>query len=109
MVLDRELELADAPAAHREIQKLAPFGEGNAKPLFLFPNVSIGRARAFGKGSEHLELSLKKDDTEIAGVSFFKTQDSFQKSAQEGTRADIVGHLELNWRGAPRLRVVDVL
>ncbi|MDO8517931.1 MAG: DHHA1 domain-containing protein [bacterium] len=108
-IVDRELELADAFSVHQEIQKLAPFGVGNAKPLFLFPNVSIGRARTFGKGDDHLELLLKKDNAQVAGVSFFKTPDSFQKTAREGTRADVVGHLELDWRGSPRLRIVDVL
>jgi len=109
VMLDRELELADVARARKEIQCLAPFGVGNHKPLFLFPNISIVKARVFGKGSDHLELDLKKGDAQISGVSFFKTPDSFQKSAQEGVRADIVGHIELDWRGNPRVRVVDVL
>lgn len=107
--IDRELELADTARSHKEIQRLAPFGVGNQKPLFLFSNISIGRARIFGKGGDHLELLLKKDGAEVSGVSFFKTPDSFQKTAREGARANIVGHLELDWRGNPRLRVVDVL
>ncbi len=108
-MIDREMELAEASRAQRQLVQMAPFGVGNTKPLFLFPNVSVGRARIFGKGNDHLELLLKKGDTEISGVSFFKTPDSFQKSPQEGVRADIVGHLELDWRGHPRLRVVDVI
>ncbi len=109
VLLDRELDLAELSNAHRDLQKLAPFGVGNAKPLFMFPNVSVGAMRSFGKTQNHLELSLSNASAEIKGVTFFATPDSFTKKIAQGDKADIVGHIETDWRGTPRIRVVDIL
>ena len=108
-MLDRELDLAEVAHAQKELQKLAPFGVGNTKPLFIFPNVSVGPVRAFGKTQNHLGLSLSRGAARAAGIAFFSTPDSFNKKVNQGGKADIVGHVEADWRGAPRIRVVDVL
>ena len=109
VLLDRELDLEELSNAHRDLQKLAPFGVGNAKPLFIFPNVSIGAVRTFGKTQNHLGLSLSRGTARTEGIAFFSGADSFNKKAAQGDHADIIGHVEADWRGAPRLRVVDVL
>ncbi len=109
MLLDRELDLAELAHAHKDLQKLAPFGVGNAKPLFVFSNVSVGAIRTFGKTQNHLELALSSVSTEIKGVTFFATPDSFTKKIAQGEKADIIGHVEADWRGQPRIRIVDVL
>ena len=109
VLLDRELNLAELSAAERELRKLSPFGVGNEKPLFIFPQVSIVGARVFGKQQNHLELSLERDGARAVGVSFFATTDTFTKKITPGERADVVGNVELDWRGSPRLRVVDIL
>jgi len=107
--LDGKLALDDAPRALAHLARLSPYGEGNRKPLFLFPNVSVSRLRMFGKTENHLELILAGAGATISGVSFFSTPDSFTKSPREGVRADIVANVEPDFRGRPRLRVVDVL
>ncbi|MGH7141470.1 MAG: single-stranded-DNA-specific exonuclease RecJ [Minisyncoccia bacterium] len=107
--LDRQLNVEEAPHALADVRKLSPFGEGNKKPLFLFPGVSIAKTRMFGKAGDHLELVFEKNGASIPGVSFFSTPDSFQKKVSEGVRADVVAHLDTDWRSRPRLRVVDVL
>jgi len=109
VLLDRELDLEELSNAHRDLQKLAPFGVGNAKPLFIFPNVSIGAVRTFGKTQNHLGLSLSRGTARTEGIAFFSGADSFNKKVAQGDHADIIGHVEADWRGAPRLRVVDVL
>jgi len=108
-VLDRELSLEEAPFALKALTTLAPFGVGNEKPLFLFPQVLITRTRTFGKGGDHLELSLERGSSAFSGISFFSNPDSFKRPVEGGMRADIVGNVERDWHGAPRLRVVDVL
>jgi single-stranded-DNA-specific exonuclease len=108
-ILDRELELAEVPRAHKTIQTLSPFGIENSKPLFLLPNVSIASVRTFGKAKDHLELTCEREGATVSGVSFFSTPDSYQKKISAGSKADIVGHVELDWRGSPRLRIVDVI
>jgi len=109
IVLDRSVELAEAKFALKDLQKLAPFGVGNPKPLLLFPGVHIASGKVFGKTANHLELSFTKGSARISGIAFFTTGEKFTKKADAGTKADIVGHLELDWRGAPRIRIVDVI
>jgi single-stranded-DNA-specific exonuclease len=109
--IDRQLDIAELEFAQRELKRLAPFGEGNRKPLFVFPDTYIARTRMFGKNTDHLELELKGPSSPfgIAGIAFFSNADSFTKRAQQGSHADIVGNVELDWRGRPRIRVVDVI
>ena len=109
VTLDRELGLAEVPQAQKKLGKLAPFGTGFTKPLFIFPGLSIANVRTFGKAQDHLELSLTKENERVPGIAFFSTPDSFNKKIAVGERADIVGNVELDWRGSPRLRVVDIL
>jgi single-stranded-DNA-specific exonuclease len=109
VLIDRELNLADVKFTHKELGVLSPFGMQNHKPLFVLPNVTVSSVRKFGKAKDHLELSLEREGSTIAGVSFFSTPDSYQKQAKAGLKADVVGHVETDWRGFPRLRVVDVI
>ncbi len=109
VVVDRELDFEDISMAHKQLLQMAPFGVDNAKPLFIIPSVSISKVRMFGKNTDHLELVFGRPGAEISGVSFFSTPESFQKNITVGTSADIVGHVETDWRGKPRLRVVDVI
>lgn len=109
LLLDRELDLGELSHAHRALQRLSPFGVGFTKPLFLVPRVSITGSRMFGKAQDHLELTLSRGGERVSGISFFCAPGSFSKNAIPGETADIVGHVETDWRGQPRLRVVDVL
>lgn len=109
VVIDRQLDLAEVGHAHRQLPKLAPFGVDNAKPLFIFPNLTVSRLKVFGKNKDHLEVSLSQNGAWATGIAFFSTPESFQKPIVEGVRADVVGHVETDWRGGPRVRVVDIL
>ena len=109
-LVDRELALAEVPFALRDLTRLAPFGEGFAKPLFLFPRVQVQRIKSFGKAQDHLEAMLHDGfEAEVAGMSFFSTPESFSKPLVAGSSADIVGHVERDWRGRARIRIVDVV
>lgn len=109
MVVDRELDLSEASHALRDLERLAPFGVGNEKPLFIFPNVSVGGVRAFGKQNNHLEIVLQDEFNKLGGIAFFSTPDSFQKRPTVGEHASVVGNIERDWRGQARIRVVDIL
>lgn len=110
VLLDRELSLGEVSFALRDLSRLAPFGEGNEKPLFLFPRVSVASTRTFGKQSAHIEAVLSDGfDASVRAVSFFASPTSFRSPLLPGTRADIVGHIERDWRGLPRVRIVEVL
>jgi single-stranded-DNA-specific exonuclease len=114
IALDGEMSLADVTwDTYRTIEKLAPFGTGNPKPLFMFKNVTPISVRQFGKTKNHLELIFTGA---IKAIAFFKTADDWK---------DILGH-ELSagrpftliavfeksiFRGKTelRLRIVDVV
>jgi single-stranded-DNA-specific exonuclease len=111
IVIDRQLDVSELPYAQKALVKLAPFGVENAKPLFVFPSVYIAKTKTFGKSGDHLDLELKGplSPFAVSGVAFFSTPDSFTKRAEQGSTSDIVGHVEMDWRGRPRIRVVDII
>jgi len=109
VLVEREVELEEIPFALKKLDKLAPFGVGNVKPLFIFPNVTIAGGKVFGKTANHLELQFSKGNARIAGIAFFTTGENFAKKFETGAKASVVGHIEKDWRGGPRIRIVDVI
>lgn len=108
-IIERELPLGEVSHAHTVLKRLAPFGEANQKPLFMFPRVEISRAKVFGKTKNHLDLQFRSEEDYVGGTAFFSGLDSFTKTLVEGERADIAGYIENDWKGGTRIRVVDVL
>ena len=54
------------------------------------------------------EVQTKQAQTVKDSTKQDQILDCAKKIAQ-GDKADIVGHVEADWRGAPRIRVVDIL
>ena len=98
----------------REIEKLAPFGLGNPKQVFLFPKVKIENIKKFGKNGsgEHLEITFSDSTgSKVKGISFFSNQDSFDVPLEEGKTIDLTATFDLSrFRGREelRLRIVDI-
>ncbi len=109
VVVDRELDLSELLRTLGHLDRLAPFGIGNQKPLFIFPNATVGSIKTFGKQKNHLQISIADEFTRADGIAFFSTPGSFAKTPVTGGRADVVGHVERDWRGSPRVRIVDIL
>jgi len=98
----------------QEIEKLAPFGEGNRKPVFLFEKVKVESIRKFGKnGGEHLEIIFADPAGNRAkAISFFSHDESFQSPLHEGFYVNLLANFDLSrYRGREelRLRVVDII
>ena len=95
------------------VEKLAPFGIDNHKPVFLFKNIKPTEVKFFGKTKEHLELSfIKQDGRKVVAISFFANEDSRFNALSVGGNITLVATLEKStFRNFPelRLRVVDVL
>ncbi len=99
---------------YRHVEKLAPFGVGNPKPLFLFEQALLKKVKAFGKEGNHTELTLTDEDgfTAVPAIGFFMKPDDFGEKLKAGERIDMVASLEKSvFRGFPelRLRIVDIL
>jgi len=112
--------LADAALSLDEInvdtyglaEKLAPFGVGNPKPIFLLKNVSPKTVRQFGKEGNHLEIIFENNvGEEIKAIGFFQTAESFNKSIKVGEPLNLAATLEKSYFGRTpeiRLRIVDI-
>ncbi|MCX6787932.1 MAG: DHH family phosphoesterase [Candidatus Kaiserbacteria bacterium] len=99
-----------------KIEKLAPFGQQNAKPVFLLREVIVREISRFGKGEEHLKLKIVSADGSgrtVEAVTFF-VKGSIARAAEKltaGGQANLIAHLERDTfsRGNPvRLRLLDI-
>ncbi len=99
----------------REMEKMAPFGLGNHKPIFLFENIKIEKIKKFGKNGsgEHLEIIFgDRDDKKVKAVSFFSDMDSFTANLSEGAKVDLSATMELSrflGKEELRLRIIDIM
>jgi single-stranded-DNA-specific exonuclease len=116
---DMNLSLSDVNMKNwREIEKMAPFGLGNSKPIFLFPDVKIEKIKKFGKNGsgEHLEITFSdqgkdQNKNKAVAISFFSNIDSFNKTLVEGLNVDLLATFDLSrFRGREelRLRIEDI-
>lgn len=95
----------------RHIARLAPFGVGNPKPLFMFHNVEVTSSRNFGRAQEHVEVQLANSvGRTVKAISFFAaaTQPlpapgSLITLAATFEKSSFMGRTEL------RLRIADII
>ncbi len=108
MTLD---EVTDA--TYRSIEKLAPFGEGNPKPLFLFENVTVESVRQFGKDNNHLELIFARENSRpVKAIAFFATPGTYDVELLPGKKVNLIANFERSFfmnRPELRLRIVDMM
>lgn len=95
------------------IDKLAPFGEGNPKPKFIFKELPIFSIKEFGKEKNHLELSfINTKGRQIKAIGFFKTRESFLSTLTLGQRINLIATFEKSTFAGKtelRLRIVDII
>ena len=93
----------------REVEKMAPFGLANPKPIFLFENVKIENIKKFGKNGsgEHLEITFSDSSkNKVKAVSFFSNNDSFDVPLREGLNVNLLATFDLSrFRGREELRL----
>jgi len=97
----------------QDIAKLAPFGIGNPKPVFLFENARIRRLEQFGKEKQHLKLVFAKTDgVWVNAIRFYAKPEDFPSALMEGRPVNLLAHLERSTFGNKtelRLRIVDII
>ncbi len=113
VLIDRRLTLDDVQwNTYTYIEKFAPFGHTNPKPLFLFEQVRVSSCKLFGKEKNHLEIKFKNSyGKDIVAIAFFSTLDSFGIPLSEGVTLNLIATLEKStFRNFPelRLRIVDI-
>jgi single-stranded-DNA-specific exonuclease len=90
-----------------ELQRLAPFGEGNPEPVLFWENAKISQLQSVGENGDHLRLKIgDKNHTAIA-FRFGK----FIETLQKRPTADLAFTLGENvWNGKKdlQLKIVDI-
>lgn len=111
-------EITDAFLAR--IERFAPFGMQNSKPLFLLREVSVRKISYFGKGNEHLKIKIcgEGGGRELDAVAFFAASGERRgriarvaEMLSASGRAHLLAHVERDTfsRGNPvRLRLIDI-
>lgn len=110
---DTELSLSDVGfGTYKEISRLAPFGVGNPKPVFLFRDVVIQQVKVFGKQNEHLELLVGNDSgAQSKAIAFFTKFDAFGEPLEEGKIIQLFASMEYStfgYKPETRLRIVTI-
>jgi len=113
IVADAELSIDDVTfELEKLVNRLAPFGMGNSKPVFAFHKAEISSVKIFGKNNEHLEISFfKKNGSKVSAIGFFTKSEDFKVNIVVGEKIDLLANIEKsNFRGRAeiRLRIVDI-
>lgn len=113
VVIDAMLGLNDIgrPLA-QTLKALSPFGAGNPKPVFAFPDVRPIAVQAFGKTKEHLKLVFDTADGQLEAIAFFATAEQFSLPPEPGSPFTLLAHVEESFfmnRLQTRLRIVDII
>jgi single-stranded-DNA-specific exonuclease len=104
--VDGEVTLADVTQDFvTEVEQLAPFGQGNPRPVFVSRGVRVVSSRVVG--GDHLQLTVEQDGAVHRAIAFRMAA----ALPEPGTRLDLAYHAEENhFRGRTeiQLRVRDL-
>jgi single-stranded-DNA-specific exonuclease len=114
LMIDAKISIDDVNENnYKVIEKMAPFGIGNPKPIFMLENIEIFEVKEFGKEKNHLELSFKNSNGKtIKAIAFFKTRNDYGGvELVAGNKICLVANLEKNnfaGREELRMRIVEI-
>ncbi len=111
--IDNDLSLMEVTSGLiRTLKTLAPFGEGNPKPLFRFQNVSPESVSIFGKAKDHTRMRFMSGVGPIDAIAFFRLPEQFAVVPEAGKPLTLIAHIEESFfmgRKETRLRIVDII
>ncbi|WP_163652920.1 single-stranded-DNA-specific exonuclease RecJ [Listeria sp. PSOL-1] len=108
--IEAELELSTVSLPFiKQIEKLAPFGICNPKPIFLFKEIEFANTRRIGADKTHLKTTLAKENSRLDAVGFHVG--FLAEKIAINAQVDVIGELSINeWNGSQKaqLQLVDV-
>ncbi|WP_036097340.1 single-stranded-DNA-specific exonuclease RecJ [Listeria floridensis] len=108
--IEAKLEPGEADIAFIQmIERMAPFGMDNPKPIFEFEQVHLTGTKQIGADKTHLKTSLQKGEAALDAVGFNIGHLVYELSP--AAEVDAVGELSVNeWNNIrkPQLRLIDV-
>lgn len=91
----------------RSLERLAPFGMDNKKPVFLLKNVKVTQARTMGQNGSHLKLKLTQGKDSFDLVAF--NQGHLAQEFQQAQQLELAVTLSVNkWNGQTTLQLMMV-
>lgn len=98
----------------RDVSRLAPYGMGNAKPVFRISRLRVISVRRFGKEKNHTEVSLICPDSGVTrrAFQFFKAPEDFSVIPAPEMQVDVFATIERDSFKGPgqlALRIVDIV
>lgn len=98
-----------------QMERLAPFGMQNPKPVFLLREVTVREISYFGKAKEHLKLKIHSPEQRnaIDAVTFFVKGPvaRIAKTLAPDSRVNMLAHIErdtFSRKNPIRLRLLDI-
>ncbi len=112
-LVDADIRLEDINRTFlKTLTSLAPFGEGNQKPIFRLQNVSPEKVFTFGGAKNHTKLVFDTDEDSLEAIAFFKTPEQFDVVPKVGVPLTLIAHVEESYfmgRKQTRLRIIDIV
>ncbi len=104
------LQLADVSLPFIQmIEKMAPFGTGNVKPVFQFEEINLKDTKRIGADKTHLKTVLTDQNVLLDGIGF--NLGDLADNVAQNALVSVVGELNVNeWNHIrkPQLRLVDL-
>ena len=93
------------PAFVRQIEKLGPFGTGNAEPRFALADCKIVRADIVGE--KHVSVVFMQSGARLRGIAFRAMESDLGQALLSRTeRMHLAGHLRIDeWQGEERVQL----
>jgi single-stranded-DNA-specific exonuclease len=89
----------------QELDKLAPYGVGNPKPMILLEKMNIKELRQVGTEQQHLKCQLEQEGAILDGIGFSLGEVASEISI--GAQLDVLGQLDINeWNGTKKPQIM---
>lgn len=97
--VDLDLPLSDATLDFiDELSQLAPFGEGNRPPVFMFRGVKVKNVKQIGNKLQHLKFTIYQNEHQVEAIAFNQAPLFIYLTPE--TTFDFIGELKVNeWNG----------
>ncbi|EHI75127.1 single-stranded-DNA-specific exonuclease RecJ [Streptococcus criceti] len=108
LIIDEELQLSELSLETiRSLEKLAPFGMDNKKPVFLLKDFKVLQSRIMGQSGAHLKLRVGQAGTEFDLVAF--SQGHLAQEFAQAKNLELAVTLSVNkWNGNTSLQLMLV-
>ncbi len=106
--IDLDLDTADLTLDLAEqLEMLAPFGNGNPKPLIRCTDVTLSDERYMGSEMQHVRFYADSPSGKKVQCVLFGKAQKYDFTKQDACRGDIIGVLDCQvWQGAKRLQFI---